>query len=494
MQPLGGFNSGGAIPKTGYSSANGWGTGIAPKPSTSGQITRVLEPKVPTMSVAPTTPLKSTVVAHPDGTQITQNYHPEETGTNPGMITPTVPGTQRKLNGETNPYSRKALGTPTQSNNKLQGAAYFNNLATNPASTPAEKQAGLIWQKNNPSSQSPTNGISNAGTSDNSGTESIGASGGGATTSTGLTPLDITQPISPENGGPSSGTPATPPVNPIAQTSFLDTLANQSQNASPEYTNAYNTAQDYAKQLADLKKQEAETYKNVEGTAGFMPQATGIEGVANRYFAGKEGAINAGYQGASNLISGANTQQGLQQGAAVSGAGLTAPTTQFGVLTNPQTGQPISGGTPQSAAFSGGQTQASVGLGSTYANNDAALRGAQNQVQSLTGIDITNQTNIPLLTNLFNQWENEGVSSPNYQKLTNTLSAINSSYSQVLGYPVDVSNLAKSSGKTIGDVLKNLSDLATQKQAGLKSAGTGQTSSSSSNTSGGSTGGGLYGW
>lgn len=332
-------------------------------PSTYGKVTGVLAPKPP----MGTTPQNTSVTPKPSSTPAL--------GSNPGML-PSTP--VKKITGvdgattefhapepitatkgglpEVKPNKTPSIfdigqsafnsalnGNPTAAGNtSLQGREYFQNLVDKGG--PSEKQAGQIWLNNHPAGTTPPPAQTSTPSGGTSPSSSNNQSNDGDWTKY-ESPVsnDITAPIDSKNIN--GGNPAPVQKNPISQSSFLGTLADKSQNASPEYTSAYNTAQDYAKQLADLKAKQAETYKNIEGTAGFMPQAAGIEGIANRYFAGKEAAINSGYQGASNLISGANTQQGLQQGAAASGAGLTSPAMQFGQLTNPQTGQPVSGGT-----------------------------------------------------------------------------------------------------------------------------------------------------
>jgi hypothetical protein len=87
--------------------------------------------------------------------------------------------------------------------------------------------------------------------------------------------------------------------------------------------------------------------------------------------------------------------------------GATAPTTQFGVLTNPQTGRPIGGGNASNAAALGGTiqaTQASAGNLTNQINNlKSALPAADANFSQL--IDFANKggitnTNIPILSTL----------------------------------------------------------------------------------------------
>lgn len=515
-----------------YNPSNGYGAkspGVLPPQPTA----------VPKMSYAsPSTPIKSIAYAHPDGTNVTQTFHaPEKTnttpvpsmspvfnqsqkppslGTNPGMInkplapiTSIVPGTQNKSPTAVAPWSGlqtrvAAQGVQTQAaNHNTEGSDaglnYFTNLAKN--GNPSEQQAANIWLKNHPqgfpsSQPDVTSGVS--------GTLTQGPSGSGATASSGLVPNDITKPIDSaniNNGNPVPTTPNGPyvPENPrlngVNQGGLIGNLVGMSQNSSPEYTNAYNIAQDYAKQLADLKKQEAETYKNVEGTAGFMPQATGIEGVANRYFAGKEAGINAGYQGASNLISGANAQQGLKQGALGTALGYNAPV--YGLDYGKQVGNPSApgGGYDSSLTNVGqGQNVQTIQTNTTKINDiDSQSTAVDNNFSR--AVNYAKNANIPngsaILAGLISHLQGTVGGDASIAGFKQVIDQLNQQ-AQTLGFgAVDPNTVTPAQLTQIQQAVKQ--KLANDR-ANLQSENDKLKNSGSSSSSGSSTGGGLFGW
>lgn len=197
--------------------------------------------------------------------------------------------------------------------------------------------------------------------------------------------------------------------NPNSQSSFpglISSLANTSTTPNPTQTAAQAgllaTAQpgsDYqdiknqiAKNLEDqqkLRTNYAESFKNLDTSGIDASLATGQENVMSRTLAAKEGALaqqgaglasqlsaanqqqgvqQAGFTSAGNL---ANTQQGNIQSGLSSAAGYAQPVGQFGMLTNPQTGQPLNTG-----VFQGAVAQAKA-----LVDNDADPAGSA--VQSL---------------------------------------------------------------------------------------------------------------
>jgi hypothetical protein len=193
-------------------------------------------------------------------------------------------------------------------------------------------------------------------------------------------------------------------TNPYAATAatypgYVGSLGNTPQQYNPTYQeyqrgliqapNNPNIQQAY-QNIQNLQNQYANTISQIAGGQGLTQQtAQGREGVvqnlyANQLSAAEQALANAqqqagleqaGYQQAGALAQGA---QGLQQQATSAAAGYTAPTTQFGVLTSPTTGQPIGGGNPMSAAFAGGEISGSQELGKQYSQSIApAINAAQ---------------------------------------------------------------------------------------------------------------------
>lgn len=106
---------------------------------------------------------------------------------------------------------------------------------------------------------------------------------------------------------------------------IIAALANRSNQSGKDYQDAQAEAQRIADQQTALAKEYAQKTKNIEGTAGFLTQATGLEGqLANQYNLNKD-ALAQQYAGATNRLTAANTQQGLLQQALQSAGSLAAP-------------------------------------------------------------------------------------------------------------------------------------------------------------------------
>ena len=232
----------------------------------------------------------------------------------------------------------------------------------------------------------------------------------------------------------------------------------------------------------------------LSGQSNQIGAAENAGGLANT---NQSNQITAG----SNAGTTAQNQQSEQIGAAGNATGQASPVTQFGVLTNPTNGQPIGGGTPQSAAFYGGQIQNSVAQGTTYSNNDATLQALNGQDGKSGMVGSFNQalqsagtnTNTLNLSNALNQGLSANTSGV-YAGLQNNFQNILAQYAKILGTQKVNSLLTSSQSGTIGQFLNNLTAQAQGIQSGLKGAGTGQTQNTSqtSGSNGNPSGGSLY--
>ncbi len=163
--------------------------------------------------------------------------------------------------------------------------------------------------------------------------------------------------------------------------------------------------------IQDLQNQYAQATAQVGGTPGLGQQeAQGTQGLLQNLFANKMSAAQqalanaqtqagleqAGYQQAGALTQG---QQGLQQSALQQAGAFAQPTTQFGILTSPITGQPVTGGGTQSlvdiakqggaiqGAIQNAQTATTAGVGAAQTAFNNAYQDYQNLQNSAQNID-----------------------------------------------------------------------------------------------------------
>jgi len=254
----------------------------------------------------------------------------------------------------------------------------------------------------------------------------------------------------------------------------LTTEAEANKAIGQQYQDIGNKA---GQQIADIGQQSA---LNVGGyrTTGFGPSSEGNAQIIAQTAAQRQQAIAQGAQAQMQGLAGQLSAQGQLQSALTGAMGAQAPQQQFGVLTSPTTGQPVMGGTPQQAAFAGGQVGASLGLGGDYQKNQGYINQGTTQINALNDLVSSSGVNInnaPAMNNLLKTWSTLGASDPRYQKLQSILSGINASYSQVLGTAIDVQQLAGQQNKGIMDVIKDLDQRARAANEALKNTGTGQT-------------------
>lgn len=209
-------------------------------------------------------------------------------------------------------------------------------------------------------------------------------------TSTGITP----PPGSSEHNafGSNVGTTPTPNSAPIPTPYTPDTglygklvtdLANKSQAPSQAYLDAQAEAKRIQDQQTATAQDYAEKTKNIAGTAGFLTQQTGLQGILNNQYNTVQGALANQYAGATNRLGAANTQQQIQQSGLGTATGYAQPTSNI-INVSPITGQPIAGGSLQGLAQTAGTVQ-----------------GIQNAAQS--NAQIAGSAGVTANQNVFNQ-------------------------------------------------------------------------------------------
>lgn len=266
--------------------------------------------------------------------------------------------------------------------------------------------------------------------------------------------------------------------------------------------NAANIASDFGKEYADAGIAGANAAAGYR-TTGTSPVGEGNAAVIGQTTAAKQSAISQGeqqalqgtsqQQGAYNSAGGlAQGQQGQNIGALGSAASQSSPTTQFGYLTNPQTGELINKNSADQAGIGGGIIQGKIAAANTqeqnYQQGIANLKSADNigpQIATTLAANPTlNQTPISAITNL-NQWLAGQTSDPAQQQLASQVS----SYIKALGLTPDAAaSIAVQKGGTIGTLLKTLRDSVQATNEGQNPANIsgGSTDQTGSSTSGGS--------
>lgn len=285
--------------------------------------------------------------------------------------------------------------------------------------------------------------------------------------------------------------------------------------------------EDANKRLSDFRTAVAKKYGDIESQSIPLEFQQGREGALARQYASTDAALQSGVtnalanqgqqfgaaqtQAARNLSGAQSAYSGAQnQGArnlSASGQALDAvtPVSQFGVLTNPVTGQPINGQSAQDAAINGGTIQGLQSGAATAAATggnissqqqvqtagyQSALQQGQNLQSQLTDLIKTFGLN-PSDINAVNtglQKIAANVSDPHYKQLQNYVNDIANTYAQILtpsgGSQTDSTRSiaasmldATASGASILDTMKSLDNAAKAKIAGVSTTGTKPTSS-----------------
>lgn len=380
--------------------------------------------------------------------------------------------------GKASDYNTRAglagqYGISGYSGTAEQNTALLNALrgGTKPSGT----TSGLINNNLGASTASPSNsgtGVSNA---------VVPGNADGSTNLTGLT-------------GQAPATPKPEPytVNPGLQGQLITGLANTSQQPGA----AYMAAQEQANQIAAQRERLAEDYaqktNNIAGTAGFLTQQTGLQGLLQNQFNQGQAALSAQEQSAASRLSAANTQQQLQQSALTGAIGANAPITgvPYGTqVYNPSTGQFTSGGT----AFQGGQVAGEQALGQQYAQNVSANNqalGIKNQIVSFLNATPINPSQFTDLNSVIGLLSGK-VSDPKYTQLSAQLTEYLNTLAPILGVGGDTTNLktqiaqsmldGRMQPKAIVDVLNTIEQTAQTKLNQQKLGGGTQTNTSNPN-------------
>ena len=141
----------------------------------------------------------------------------------------------------------------------------------------------------------------------------------------------------------------TPPTYTAENTSLnaqaIADMANRSRQPSEDFTKQREYANQIAAEQESLAKDFAEKNKNIQGTAGFLTQQTGLQGQLQSQFNQGQQALSSKYAAAAGLLPSLTSQQQTQQSALGNAISSSMPGMQFGQMTSQQTGRPISGGT-----------------------------------------------------------------------------------------------------------------------------------------------------
>lgn len=271
---------------------------------------------------------------------------------------------------------------------------------------------------------------------------------------------------------------------------IVTSLANRSTTASPEYTQAMKDAEAYNKSLQESLSNEAKGEATLLGQAIPLGDQEGQAQVLRNQYLKQQQALGAGFQGASNLLGAANTQQQIQQTGLGTAAGLTQP--QLGAVGtqafyNPVTGLP-EGGSSANTPFGGGVAQGNVALGQQYAANVSANNQAKAVKDQITNYLDQNPTLNPSNfsdVNQIIQLLSGRVSDPRYQVLSNYLTEYVNTLAPILGVGGDTTNLktqiaqgfvnAHQSGQSIASVLNGIEALANAKLNAQQGGSEGQT-------------------
>lgn len=135
-----------------------------------------------------------------------------------------------------------------------------------------------------------------------------------------------------------------PQSNEVSQNqALLLKLAQLGGTSTPEYKDALEKANAYNDALLKSRTNQAKGLaENAMNPIPLQFQQGRAQVLQNQY-GQEQAALGAAYNAATAQQGQANTQQGLQQGAVTTALNATMPQMQFGMLTNPQTGEIIGG-------------------------------------------------------------------------------------------------------------------------------------------------------
>lgn len=309
-------------------------------------------------------------------------------------------------------------------------------------------------------------------------------------------------------------------------------LANRSSQPSQDYADTKQQAEDTQKEISDLTTDYRNKKAMVAGSPIDLSLSTGQQGILNDKYIGTKAGLESKFQGLTNLLGAANTQQGLQQQGLGTAAGFAKPELAGynQQAFNPATGQ-FSGSGASESAVSGMVAKLkaeTIGpqdalsqlstygqpaldslnrqLGTNYnyntASGSASAQGivASGQAQTVAGYtsalqqgknlqaqlgDLITSFNLnPSDINVVNtglQRIAQNVSDPYYKQLQNYINDIANTYAQILtppgGSSTDTSRGiassmldATASGTSILDTMRSLDNAAQAKIAGVPTA------------------------
>lgn len=283
----------------------------------------------------------------------------------------------------------------------------------------------------------------------------------------------------------------------VTNQGLLNQLASQGVNRNAELA-----AQ--AKAIADTAGQRIADIGDVTGrqktgylTTGTSPVALGNASVVAQTGAERQQAVASGANMQLQGVAQGLTAQQQAQGALGTATGYSQPTTQFGVLTNPQTGLPISGNVGNAVTM--GTNIQSIQDGQAKINAiDQQSGGAKSNLQ--LAINVAKQlpgmnSNAPIVNAFQQAFGSNFTQSPQYAAFQAQINSIKTAYAAMGIDPgiVDWTNisvdqlnyLAQTLDKNIANVKGGIQyniDLLKSNLGGTQSVG----------TSGGSTGGSIW--
>lgn len=284
-------------------------------------------------------------------------------------------------------------------------------------------------------------------------------------------------------------------------------LLNQSQNSSQEYKDAQAEAKRIQDESGQYAKDYAEKTNNIAGTAGFLTQQSGLQGQLNNQYNTVQGNLAQQYQGATNRLGAANTQQGLQvqagtnagnmaqtqaqraTGAQTSVLGAVAP--QYGVQYGTQVGQPgLSNGGINTQDYGGILAQTNI-----KSANDAQselLKISKNSpiiTTNLTrAIDLASQAkldpNSPLLTGIQHAFSNGLITNQGLTAFNSVIDSLNEALAEVGEAPIDLNTATPNAIAQLAQTIPNNLQVKNNTYSKFISdfSKTGSNSSSSTNT------------
>jgi hypothetical protein len=220
--------------------------------------------------------------------------------------------------------------------------------------------------------QTPANQSTSGGTTGNGATGiASGGTGGGTTGSSAVAPLagagtqallnSINAPnisngqfINDSGSGTGANTgAAVTPASVASLGSVVSSLAATAGTSSPQYQQAQAAYTQAYNQLQTLQTQAAQAQGSVQNTPGIsLGAAAGQSGQIQNLLANEEAPLSQEMSAAQTSAGMATAQQSTQQTGLIGAANALQPQTQYGALTSPTTGQPISSSAVVSGASS----------------------------------------------------------------------------------------------------------------------------------------------